>query len=188
MRVISGKFKKKKLLLPNSEITRPLRDYVKESLFNLLTHSKLINFELNNSVVLDIFSGAGSFGIECLSRGAQKVIFIEQNKNSIDILNKNIKNLSLNEQSNIICSDFFKVDLKTLLEENIKLVFLDPPFQAEFLNELFDKLKKFQKKLSNALIVMHYEKNNKFNFDVYLNIILKKEYGRSVIIFATIKN
>ena len=98
MRVISGKFKKKKLLLPNSEITRPLRDYVKESLFNLLTHSKLINLELNNSIVLDIFSGAGSFGIECLSRGAQKVIFIEQNKNSIDILNKNIKNLSLNEQ------------------------------------------------------------------------------------------
>ena len=69
-----------------------------------------------------------------------------------------------------------------------QLVFLDPPFQAEFLNELFDKLKKFQKKLSNALIVMHYEKNNKFNFNVYLNIILKKEYGRSVIIFATIKN
>ena len=188
MRVISGKFKKKKLLLPDSVITRPLRDYVKESLFNLLTHSKLISLELDNSVVLDIFSGAGSFGIECLSRGAQKVIFIEKNNNSIDILNKNIKNLSLNDRSNIIHGDFLKADLKIILKENIKLIFLDPPFQAGFLKELFDKLKKFKKNISDSLIIMHYEKNNKFNFDFYLNIILKKEYGRSVIIFANIKN
>ena len=55
MRVISGKFKKKKILLPDPKITRPLRDYVKESLFNLLTHTKLLNFEFEKSIVLDIF-------------------------------------------------------------------------------------------------------------------------------------
>ena len=92
MRVISGKFKKKKLLLPDPKITRPLRDYVKESLFNLLTHTKSLNFEFDKSIVLDIFSGSGSFGIECLSRGSERAIFIEKNKDTLSILKKNINN------------------------------------------------------------------------------------------------
>ena len=92
MRVISGKFKKKKLLLPDPKITRPLRDYVKESLFNLLTHTKSLNFKFDKSVVLDVFSGSGSFGIECLSRGSEKVVFIEKNQDSLATLNKNTLN------------------------------------------------------------------------------------------------
>jgi 16S rRNA (guanine966-N2)-methyltransferase len=98
MRIISGSYKGKKLFLPDPTITRPLRDYVKESLFNLLTHSKLTNFNLVNSNILDVFSGSGSFGIECLSRGAEKVIFIEKEKKTFAILNKNIQNLSLEQQ------------------------------------------------------------------------------------------
>ena len=88
MRIISGKFKKKKLILPDPKITRPLRDYVKESLFNLLVHSSLLQFQFEKSSILDIFSGSGSFGIECLSRGASHVTFIENNKKSFEILKK----------------------------------------------------------------------------------------------------
>ena len=80
MRIISGKFKKNKLVLPDPKITRPLRDYVKESLFNLLSHSPLLNFKFNKSIILDIFSGSGSFGIECISRGASHATFVENNK------------------------------------------------------------------------------------------------------------
>ena len=77
MRVISGDLKGKKLLIPLDKSTRPLRDLVRESIFNILDHSPKVSVELKNSKVLDLFSGTGSFGIECLSRGAESVTFFE---------------------------------------------------------------------------------------------------------------
>ena len=77
MRIISGSFKGKKILLPKDKLTRPLKDLTKESIFNILKHSKLLNIELESSNVLDLFSGVGSFGLECLSRGAKNVTFLE---------------------------------------------------------------------------------------------------------------
>tara|TARA_B110000503_G_scaffold2294_1_gene3020 strand:+ start:527 stop:1093 length:567 start_codon:yes stop_codon:yes gene_type:complete len=188
MRIISGKFKKKKILLPDPKITRPLRDYVKESLFNLLTHTKLLNFEFEESIIFDVFSGGGSFGIECLSRGSKKAIFIENNKNSIGILNKNIKNFFLNNRCDIIFDDFLRIDLNKVFRENVNLIFLDPPFEFKFLEEMFDKLKKYHNKLEKSLIVIHYEEKNNFKFDIHLDVILKKKYGRSIVAFAKIKN
>ena len=188
MRVISGKFKKKKLLLPDPKITRPLRDYVKESLFNLLTHTKSLNFEFDKGIVLDIFSGSGSFGIECLSRGSERAIFIEKNKDTLSILKKNINNFLLNNQCGIIFDDFLKINLNEVLKENVNLIFLDPPFEYAFLKEIFDKLRECHDQLSECLIMIHYEKNNDFKFDDYLNIVIKKKYGRSVIVFAKIKS
>ena len=69
MRIISGKLKGRKLFLPQDKTTRPLKDLVKVSIFNLLDHSNIIKKKLENSSVLDLFSGTGSFGLECLSRG-----------------------------------------------------------------------------------------------------------------------
>ena len=68
MRIISGIFKGKKLIIPKDKHTRPLKDNVKESIFNILEHSNLINYKISNSNVLDLFSGVGSFGLECISR------------------------------------------------------------------------------------------------------------------------
>jgi 16S rRNA (guanine966-N2)-methyltransferase len=187
MRVISGKFKKKKLLLPDPKITRPLRDYVKESLFNLLTHAKSLNFKFEKSIVLDIFSGSGSLGIECLSRGSEKVVFIEKNKDSLATLNQNIKNLFLNIQCDVIFGDFLKIDFNEVLKKNVDLIFLDPPFEYKFLEEMFNKLEKHQDKLKKSLLVIHYEESNEFKFDIRLNIIMKKKYGRSIVAFAKVK-
>ena len=80
MRIISGSFKGKKILLPKDKLTRPLKDLTKESIFNILKHSKLLNVELESSNILDLFSGVGSFGLECLSRGAKNVTFLESYK------------------------------------------------------------------------------------------------------------
>ena len=77
MRIISGKFKNKKLLLPDDNLTRPLRDLVKESIFNILEHSLFSNINIENSNILDLFSGTGSFGLEAISRGARFVKFVE---------------------------------------------------------------------------------------------------------------
>ena len=91
MRIIGGSFKGKKLLQPNDKKTRPLKDLTKESIFNIINHSKKFNINLNNQIVLDIFSGVGSFGIECISRGVKNVVFIENYRNVLTVLKKNLK-------------------------------------------------------------------------------------------------
>ena len=88
MRIISGKFKGKKLFLPSDKNTRPLKDMVKESIFNLLEHSNKFDLRLSNSSVLDLFSGCGSFGIECISRGSKNVYFFENYLKALEILKK----------------------------------------------------------------------------------------------------
>ena len=88
MRIISGNFKGKKILEPKDLKTRPLKDLTKESLFNILSHSNKFKVKINNSSILDLFSGVGSFGIECLSRGARHVTFIENYEGVLPILKK----------------------------------------------------------------------------------------------------
>ena len=98
MRIISGKFKNKRLFFPKNSKTRPLKDNVRESIFNILQHSKKINVKIENSNILDLYSGSGSFGLESLSRYASKVLFVEKDLDAIKSLKKNIKNLKAQEK------------------------------------------------------------------------------------------
>ena len=95
MRIISGKFKGKKLSQPLDKLTRPLKDLTKESIFNILEHSNKFKIRVKNSKILDLFSGTGSFGIECLSRDAAFVTFVEHYSNIINILKKILINVKL---------------------------------------------------------------------------------------------
>ena len=88
MRIIGGNYRGKKIYLPADKKTRPLRDIVKESVFNLIEHSKKFKLEIKGSSVLDLFAGSGSFGIECISRGAKRVIFLENYPKILNILKK----------------------------------------------------------------------------------------------------
>tara|TARA_B100001029_G_scaffold41072_1_gene31996 strand:- start:2356 stop:2679 length:324 start_codon:yes stop_codon:yes gene_type:complete len=102
MRIIGGYFKGRKIFEPIDKSTRPLKDLVRESIFNILEHSKnhLINFE--KTYVLDLFSGTGSFGLECLSRGAKEVVFFENYHKSIKVLESNINKLNLQKKTIVI--------------------------------------------------------------------------------------
>ena len=77
MRIISGQYKGKRILEPLDKNTRPLKDLTKESIFNIIEHSNKLGFNLNNSNILDLFSGVASFGLEALSRNANFVTFVE---------------------------------------------------------------------------------------------------------------
>ena len=92
MRIIAGKFKGITLYAPTDKKIRPLKDIVRESIFNFLSHSNKIFFQIEQANVLDLYSGTGSFGLECLSRQANKVIFVEKEKEAIKILKKILKN------------------------------------------------------------------------------------------------
>ena len=109
MRIIAGKLKGSKLSMPIDKNTRPLKDLVKESIFNLLIHSNKMSFKFNNSYVLDLYSGTGSFGIECLSRQTKKVYFVENNNNVLEILKKNIEKFKLNNKAKIFLVMFLNL-------------------------------------------------------------------------------
>ena len=141
MRIIAGQFKGRKILEPTDRTTRPLKDLVKESIFNIINHSRKLNINLKNSNVLDLFSGVGSFGLEALSREAGNVIFIENYSVSLSILKKNLEILKLEERSKIIDADIFNnFDFKTL-KKKIDIIFLDPPFKEKNISYILSKIK-----------------------------------------------
>ena len=91
MRIIGGKFKNKKLYFPKNLKTRPLKDSVRENIFNILEHSNNIEVKIENSSVIDLYAGTGSFGLECLSREASQVFFVEKDPDALINLKKILK-------------------------------------------------------------------------------------------------
>ena len=107
MRIIAGKLKGATLYMPKDKNTRPLKDIVRENIFNLLTHSNKILFPFEQSNILDLYAGTGSFGLECISRQANSVYFIEKEKTVLKILEKNIEKLSIKKKTKILPNDVF---------------------------------------------------------------------------------
>ena len=185
MRIIAGKFKGKKLFLPNDKKTRPLKDMVKESIFNLVQHSKKINIEIENSTVLDLFSGSGSFGIECISRGAKNVYFFENYSEALKLLRRNILALKENQKCKVLeenCFDYFKLN-KNL---NIKfdIVFMDPPYKEQKINEIIEKIIEKNFLTSNGVIIIHRHKKDTVKISEKLRIFENRTYGISRILFG----
>jgi len=186
MRIIGGNLKGKKILSPTDKSTRPLKDIVRESIFNIIEHSKNEFVNLNCAKVLDLFSGTGSFGIECLSRGAEKVIFFENYVNSIKVLKKNLDLLKLNKYSKIIEKDAYNISKFQFNLKKIDLIFLDPPFKDNKINQLIEIIKKMKITSKDSLIIMHRNKKNVENITKDLIVSKEKNYGLSKIIFGKI--
>ena len=99
MRIIAGNLRGSIINITNNRKTRPLKDIVRESIFNLLIHSKKISFQLKEANILDLYSGTGSFGLECLSREAKYVYFVESEKSAVEVLKQNIKKLKTEKKN-----------------------------------------------------------------------------------------
>ena len=186
MRIISGDYKGKKILLPKDKLTRPLKDLTKESIFNIIKHSKLLNINLENSNILDLFSGAGSFGLECLSRGAVNVTFFESYKEVLTVLRKNINSLKQQDSSIIIEKDIFAENTLNKLNKKFDIIFMDPPYKEKKLVDLLDKIIKLKLLKDNGTIIIHRHKKEEDIFPNEFNIIIEKNYGISKIIFGNI--
>ena len=185
MRIISGNLKGKKIYLPTDKNTRPLKDMVKESIFNLLDHSNKFSVTINKSNILDLFAGSGSFGLECLSRGAKKVIFVENYFNAIKILKKNIQDLQVIEQSEIVEQDCFKfLDNQTNFTNKFKIIFIDPPYKEEKINYIIEEIKDKKILNKNGIIVIHRHKSDDLILSKKLRIIDVRSYGISKIFFG----
>ena len=185
MRIISGSFKGKKILLPKDKLTRPLKDLTKESIFNILKHSKLLNIELESSNVLDLFSGVGSFGLECLSRGAKNVTFMESYTDVLSVLKKNINNLNQQNQTKVIEKDIFAENTLKLLNDKFDIIFMDPPYKERKLSFLLNLITELELLNNGGIIIIHRHKKEEDDLPKEFNLILEKNYGISKIIFGS---
>jgi 16S rRNA (guanine966-N2)-methyltransferase len=186
MRIISGKFKGKKILQPKDKNTRPLKDLTKESIFNIITHSKKIDINLENSIVLDLFSGVGSFGIECISRGAKKVTFVENYNEVLPILKKNLDNLTSYTNYEIIKDDIYQNFKMKSLKDKFDLIFLDPPYKDKNLINILTNIYNDKILNNNGLIIVHRHKKENDLFPEFLTVIEEKTYGIAKIIFLSV--
>ena len=185
MRIIGGKNKGKKIFLPVDKNTRPLRDMVKESIFNLIEHSNKFNISISNSIVLDLFSGSGSFGLECISRGAKFITFVENYVHALGILKKNISMMGALPFSEIIEDNCFElINEKKIFSKTFDIIFLDPPYKYKNINVLIEQIieKKILKK--TGIILIHRHKKDDIEITSKLNILDSRKYGISKIIIG----
>ena len=185
MRIIAGDFKGKKILQPKDKFTRPLKDLTKESIFNIINHSNLININLKKSNILDLFSGVGSFGLECVSRGALSVTFFENYISAIKILKLNISSMNIKKKIKIIEKNIFDERSLESLNQKFEIIFIDPPFKEKKLNFLLKKIYKLKILEKNGLIIIHRHKKEKDKFPEEYKVIKEKTYGISKLIFLS---
>ncbi len=183
MRVISGVFKGKKISTPVDIKTRPLKDLTKESIFNILNHSNKIKINIEKSVVLDLFSGVGSFGIECISRKAKKVYFVENYKNVLPVLKKNLNSLRSFKNFEIIEKDIYEDNVFNNFNLNFDIIFLDPPYKHNNIEKILVKIKNCKILKKNGIVILHRHKKDSEVFSEEFRVIEEKNYGISKIIF-----
>lgn len=181
MRVISGTARGKKLSSLEGLETRPTLDRVKEALFNI------IQFDLKDAKILDLFSGSGALAIEALSRGATEAVLCDNSRKAIQIINQNLKDTRLEEKANVINKDYAN-SLKQLYNESkrFNIIFLDPPYKTNYTIIAIEQILKYNLLEDDGIIIVETDDKNKIeeikknkNIEVYDT----RKYGTVLIIF-----
>lgn len=205
MRIIAGKFKGRKIDFISNEKTRPTSSMVRESLFSK------IQFDITDSVFLDLFAGSGGIGFEALSRGAKEVFFVEKNRKNFEIIKKNLKTLygenyekTLQEQkqnAHLINSDFATFlnnhspchfdrsgEIPSSSANNNSTIFdfiyIDPPYKSEFYNTTLQKLKDNKLITNKSLIICEHDLSSTFinkNNLKDYQIVTQKKHGTKML-------
>lgn len=173
MRIISGERRGHKLFDFNGDDIRPTTDRVKESMFNL------IQDYVKDSNVLDMFCGSGALTFEALSRGARNAVCTDIDAKSIELIKKNCKALRYEDKcliKNISCFDYIKS-----LDEKFDLIFIDPPYNRDFIKKSLEEILLNNILSKDGIIVLESDFTD-FHFEQEgLNILKQKKYGRTYI-------
>lgn len=184
LRVISGKVRGLKLNTPKNDDVRPTTDRVKESVFNI------INGYVMDSNVLDLFAGTGSLGIECLSRGANKCVFVDASKTSIEIVKSNIKKARVEADSEVM-----NVDCKSAIDklktrsESFDLIFMDPPYYENLFVSTLEKISDTKLLNEDGIIVVEHDTTEKLPDNVGDLVKQKsRKYGNTTVTFYVVED
>ena len=145
MRVITGKARGIQLKTPEGQLTRPTSDRVKEALFSI------INFDIPNARVLDLFGGTGQLGIEALSRGAKSAVFVDQREDACRLIRENLRRTKLESDAKVVRGDY--LDYLKRCREQFDIIFLDPPYAEVFLENALKCITEIDILQSGGIIV-----------------------------------
>ncbi len=174
MRVIAGTARRLKLKTPEGERTRPTQDIIKETLFNIIQN------DVPGSLFLDIFAGSGQIGIEALSRGARKAVFIENNKKTADIIRENLLFTRLSDRGEVIGSDALAAlsGLENTLfykSSPFDIIHLDPPYESGLEENILSFLRDSCLIGSGTLIIIEASRKTDLSFAGDLGFVITKE-------------
>lgn len=183
MRIISGKARGTKLYTLEGENTRPTLDRVKESVFSI------IQSEIEGAKILDLFAGSGAIGLEFLSRGAQKAVLCDKSKEAVNIIKKNIEKTHMEQETQVFNTDFENC-LERLKNEQFDIIYVDPPYETNYILKSLEKIIKLNIAKEECLIIIETDDEQRIekeikNIDV--EIVDKRKYGRATIIFLSLK-
>ena len=170
LRISGGNLRGKKIPFEFKDSLRPTSSKLKEILFNW------VQFEIHDCICLDLFAGSGSLGIEAISRGSPKVVFVELNKKNYLSLSTNIKNLGIKDKCKIFFKDAFSW-IKNYDLSEIDIIFLDPPFNKGYEIKILNQLLKKTNLKSSCKIYLEYSKYNDLEIPKEFNVIKQKDVG-----------
>src|SRR5512139_2307015 len=151
MRVIAGTSKGRRLFTPKSHFLRPTSDRVKESIFNILGK------DIEGKEILDLFAGTGNLGIEALSRGAKKTVFVEKGRQALRLIQRNLARCGLSERSEILPVDADRaIGILKQRKDSFDLIILDPPYEKGWLQKIFAKLNSHPIYQRNSILVIEH--------------------------------
>ena len=155
--------------------TRPTMDRVKESIFGMIQNN------VSNSIVLDLFSGSGNYGIECISNGASYAYFNDYNIKCVKVIKNNIANMNIEKECYITNLDYTKA-LDYYRKENIQfdIVFLDPPYKEHIINNILDYLVSNNLLKNNGLVICEFMKKEEYVNDKLI-LFKEKRYGEKYV-------
>ncbi len=169
MKVISGLYKGRKIEGFDIDGTRPTMDRVKESLF------AMIQDYVKDGVVLDLFAGSGNLAIEALSEQANFAYLVDNNKKAIEMIKKNIKNININN-CEVIYSDYRQA-LKSFTKGQFDVIFLDPPYKTNFIEESLKIIDESNLLKDNGIIVCESDGLDKIVYSDRYKSFKEKKYG-----------
>lgn len=182
MRIIGGKHRGTKLYTLEGLNTRPTLDRVKESLFSIL------QFDLPEAMILDLFAGSGALGLEAISRGASKAILCDKSKDAIHTIEQNVEKLKVKSDVQIFQKDYLSV-LEILKTQNEKfdIVFLDPPYETDFAEIASQKIAEYELLKENGIIIIETDQTEKVVLNIekwnLFEIYDQRKYGRVTLLF-----
>ena len=179
IRISGGKHKRKYINTPYNYKTRPTSSRLRESIFNILLHSKHLPVCFKDMEIIDIFAGSGALGIEALSRGCKYCTFVDSSQEAVETIKKNIKRLNEEKNTNIIKANAIK-PIKFIKQYD--LCFFDPPYDIQDFSDILDKWIKSNLVKNNTLYVYEKHKNTPLKLEKNIDIIEKKQQGISEII------
>lgn len=179
MRIISGKAKGTKLYTLEGTNTRPTLDRVKESIFNIMQG------EIQDARVLDLFSGCGAIGLEFLSRGAEKAVLCDKSKDAIEIIKKNVQKTHMEESAQILNLDFEEC-LDKVRNQKFDIIYLDPPYATNYILKSIKKIIGNEIITNESIIILETDDEKRIVEEIKnteVHIVDKRKYGRATIIF-----